>query len=122
MPVRSLNSSVIKWPDRSTVERALRVWSQIEAQKHKGLVRLGFFGSYAGEDWGVGSDLDLVAVVEESDMPFERRALDWDTNRLPVPVDLLVYTMREWRKMEKKGGRFMRTLEKEVVWVFQRQE
>jgi predicted nucleotidyltransferase len=112
---------VVKWPDRATVEKSLRKWVKGEAEKHPELVRLGFFGSYAGEKWGVGSDIDLVAVVEDSNLPFERRALGWDTNRLPVPADLLVYTIGEWRKMETERGRFIRTLEREVVWVFERQ-
>jgi predicted nucleotidyltransferase len=51
---------------------------------------LGYFGSYARGDWGVGSDLDIVAVVATTDVPFDRRALHWDLSTLPVPVDLLV--------------------------------
>lgn len=40
-------------------------------------------------DAGVGSDLDLEAVVEQSALPFERRAVEWDLQSLPVPGDLL---------------------------------
>jgi uncharacterized protein len=67
----------------------------------------------------VGSDLDLVAIVDRSTEPFERRSLPWDLNPLPVPSELLVYTSTEWQLLLKKGGRFARTLEQETVWVYE---
>lgn len=83
--------------------------------------RIGFFGSYARGDWGVGSDLDLVIVVESSKECFERRAAQWDTTSLPVPVDLQVYTEEEWRNLDRKR-RFTKVLEEETVWVYQKFE
>ena len=118
MPVRSLISSVLKWPSHDAVDKAVRDWAIKEAQKHPELVQLGYFGSYARRDWGVGSDLDLVAVVKASSEPFERRNLSWDMSPLPVPADLLVYTEEEWNSLQKKGGRFASTLSQETVWVY----
>src|SRR5436309_7063503 len=99
MPVRSLRSSVLRWPDRREVERRAAEWAAQEAQRHPGLLRLGYFGSYARGDAGVGSDLDLIAVVESSSDPFERRSLDWDLSSLPVPAEILVYTRQEWERL-----------------------
>lgn len=79
---------------------------------------IGFFGSYARGDWGVGSDLDLIAVVAGSDQAFERRAVAFDLLSLPVPADLLVYTREEWERLQAGGGRFARTLSAEVVWIY----
>ncbi|GAB4445789.1 MAG: hypothetical protein Kow0031_28320 [Anaerolineae bacterium] len=79
--------------------------------------RLGYFGSYARGDWGVGSDLDLVAIVAESSVPFERRALAWDLSQLPVPAELMVYTEAEWQAMQASGSRFARMLVEEAVWL-----
>ena len=117
MPVRSLSSPVLKWPSREAVERAARDWACGEAPRHPDLVRLGYFGSYARGDAGVGSDLNLVAVVEHSDLPFERRALGWDLSALPVPAEILVYTDAEWDRLEQEDGRFARTLEREARWL-----
>jgi hypothetical protein len=122
MPVRSLNTSVLKWPDRSTVDRAVREWAQAEAKRHPELERLGYFGSYARGDWGVGSDVDLVAVVDRSSEPFERRCLSWDSTNLPVPAELLVYTADEWENLKQEGGSFIRMLGNEAVWVFLRSD
>ena len=122
MPVRSLTSSVLRWPDRNTVDQEVRKWATAEGKLHSGLLRLGYFGSYARGDWGVGSDLDLVAVVSESSDPFEKRNLSWNLQLLPVPAELLVYTEEEWRRLHREDGRFIRTLEKETVWVYQAEE
>ncbi len=94
MPVRSLNSSVFKWPDRGKVDRAVRDWASTMVKSRTGIIRLGYFGSYPRGDWSVGSDLDLVAIVDRASEPFERRSLTWDLNPLPVPAELLIYSLR----------------------------
>jgi uncharacterized protein len=118
MPVRSLHSSVFKWPDRNQVDLAARAWAERITGQQSGLLAIGYFGSYARGDWGVGSDLDLVAVVTDSAEPFERRSLLWDLNELPVPSTLLVYTVAEWKRMKQEGSRFVRTLGRETVWIY----
>jgi len=122
MPVRSLNSSVLRWPDANEVESAVREWARATANEHHLLILLGYFGSYARGDAGVGSDLDLVAIVESSPRPFERRALDWDLSPLPLPAEILVYTQEEWDRMQSEGSRFARTLAEETVWIWKRPE
>lgn len=120
MPVRSLNSSVIRWPDLQSVDQAVRDWVDQQVQHSTDILRVGYFGSYARGDWGVSSDLDVILIVKHSDQPFWRRALKWDVLHLPVPVDLLVYTQEEWQNLIKQGGRFPHTVEKEAIWIFQR--
>ena len=115
MPVRSLNSSVLKWPDAQTVDRAVRRWAEYINQNRKDVLRIGYFGSYARGDWGVGSDLDLIVIVQHSDLPFERRNVSWDITALPVPVDLLIYTQAEWHELRQR--RFYSTVMREAIWV-----
>jgi len=121
MPVRYLSSSTIKWPDLSAVRESIDRWAREEVPKHSDLLRLGYFGSYARGDWGVGSDLDLIAIVTESSEAFERRNVSWSLTALPVPADLLIYTDDEWKSLEGKGGLFARTLSRETVWVYVRE-
>jgi uncharacterized protein len=118
MPVRSLNSSVLRWPDRGRVDRAVRAWAEDAVMRHGRVLKLGYFGSYARGDWGVGSDLDLVAILETDPEPFERRSLKWDLNQLPVQAQLLVYTAAEWGALKSQGSRFFNVLNSETVWVF----
>ena len=73
----------------------LEAWTEAAVSQHPELLRLGYFGSFARGDWGMGSDLEVVAggVVDSCDGPVsERRSADWDLGKLPVPADLLVYT------------------------------
>jgi predicted nucleotidyltransferase len=99
------------------VDQAVRSWSAEQIQKRPELVCLGYFGSYARGDWGVGSDLDLIAVVDETSEPFERRATDWDLNGLPVPAEIIVYSIPEWEDLIKKDTKFSRMLKSEVIWT-----
>ena len=120
MPVRSLTSSVLVWPDRGAVEAALRRWAAEAARRRPELLRVGYFGSYARGDWGVGSDLDIVLVVARDELAFTRRGAAWDLTLLPVSADVLVYTHEEWRGLDP-ASRFARTLAREVVWVWVRE-
>ena len=121
MPVRSLNSSVLKWPSRKTVDRAVRSWTAEQVQQRPEIVRLGYFGSYARGDWGVGSDLDLIVVVNETSESFERRSINWDLNGLPVSAEIIVYSLPEWEDISKKDTKFARMLKNEAVWTFSKQ-
>jgi predicted nucleotidyltransferase len=120
MPVKSLNSSVLKWPSQKTVDRSVRSWTAEQVKERSEIIRLGYFGSYARGDWGVGSDLDLIAVVNETSEPFERRSLSWDLNSLPVPAEIIVYSLTEWENLEKKDTKFARMLKSEAIWTFRK--
>jgi len=117
MPVRPLTSSLLKWPDAASVLGAARAWARAERGRRPDLVRLGVFGSYARGDAGVGSDIDLVAIVRQAAEPFVRRAAAWDITSLPVPAEILVYTEAEWRALRARGGRFADMLATTTVWL-----
>ncbi|OGG54065.1 MAG: hypothetical protein A3F84_17490 [Candidatus Handelsmanbacteria bacterium RIFCSPLOWO2_12_FULL_64_10] len=117
MPVRSLSSSVLKWPDAQTVGREVRHWAEKAAASRRDVRQIGYFGSYARGDWGVGSDLDVIVVLEHSEQPFERRGAEWDTTGLPVPADVLVYTQKEWEGLSAQRL-FQRSIVRETIWVY----
>lgn len=118
MPVRSLNSAVLKWPSKDAVHSAAKAWATRTAKANAGVLRIGYFGSYATDDWGVGSDLDIVVILESSELPFETRSTKFPTSSIPVPCDVLVYTRDEWTRLAKEGTRFARTVEAEAVWLY----
>jgi len=119
MPVRSLSSPVLRWPDARTVTDAARHWAAGAARACPDVARIGCFGSYVRGDWGVGSDLDIVVVLDRSDVPFERRAVEWDTTPLPVPADVLVYTSAEWRALCREPNG-LPSFAPDVAWVYER--
>ncbi|HXH22458.1 MAG TPA: nucleotidyltransferase domain-containing protein [Dehalococcoidia bacterium] len=112
-----MSSSVLRWPDAPTVAAALRRWAERAAAERPELRRVGYAGSYARGDWGVGSDLDVVLVVEDARLPFWRRPVEWDLTGLPVPADVLVYTEAEWRALDP-ARLIARVLAREVTWVW----
>lgn len=119
MPVRSLNLPVFRWPDADSIDQSIRGWVDSIIDVQLGVNCIGYFGSYARGDWGVGSDLDIIVILKQSALPFEQRGMDWDTLSLPVPCDLIIYTLEEWEELQKKDTRFYRMLRDEVVWIYQ---
>lgn len=117
MPVRLLSSSVLRWPDAQAVKRAVSQWVDKVVKTRKDVLSIGYFGSYARGDWGVGSDLDLIIIVKDSQHPFMRRASEWDITELPVPADVLVYTEEEWQGLLRQG-QFSKRIMQEIVWVY----
>lgn len=100
MPIRSLNSSVFKWPGREEVLAAARLWAAEVARTDPGLTRIFCVGSYARGDWGVGSDLDVIVVTETAEgMSLVDRRRRYEAVDMPVPVDIWVCTPVEWAAM-----------------------
>lgn len=118
MPVRSLNSSIMRWPSRQQVHAAMSKWvEQLDKTTASQVLSAGYFGSYARNAAGVGSDLDIVIIVTESHLPFERRYNIWDFSKIPVPVEAQVYTVDEWRQLPARQPRFYKTLVEETCWI-----
>jgi len=99
---------------------AARSWASAAGRARGDLLRLGCFGSVTGDRWGVGSDLDLVAVVAAAARPFAERGREWDLTQLPVPAEILVYTATEWEQVVARGDRFADVMSREVVWLWER--
>ncbi len=119
MPMRSLHSCVLKWPDDTAVLADLQRWIELVARPDQNILRVGYIGSYARGNWGVGSDLDVVLVLGECRDPWERRSARYDLTALSVPVDLLIYTQVEWERISgsESTSRFGRELSL-AKWVF----
>ena len=118
MPVRSLNSSILKWPEKQEVHETARDWAEELGTKDSSILAIGYFGSYARGDWGVGSDLDIIVILKNADKTFAQKPLEWDLTRLPVPAEALVYTQAEWESLMEEKRRFAQSLAGETVWLY----
>lgn len=63
---------------------------------------------------------DWACFAAYSQKPFLSRATDFNTSRLPVPSDLLVYTQDEWEAMERSGR--CKGRRAKVRWLYERGE
>jgi len=113
---------VFVWSGRDEVDGAARAWATGVARRVPHLLRLGYFGSYARGDHGVGSDLDLGAIVATSDRALVDRGCERDLTTLPVPGEILVYTGAEWETLQATGGHMARALAQETVWMVTRHD
>jgi len=107
----------MRWPNRQQVHEAFDRWVEQLAATTPTLVAAGYFGSYARGDFGVGSDLDIIIILTESDLAFERRSNIWDLNSIHVPVEAHVYTSDEWQQLASQQTRFYKTLVEETYWL-----
>ena len=115
MPVRSLTFAVFKWPNREEVLSAARGWATALHQEDPAVELVGCVGSYARDDWGVGSDVDVIVVVRDSNLsPVERHAR-YAPGELPVPADLWVYTRTEWEGLSSRSPQLWQRLQREML-------
>ncbi|MBA2667962.1 MAG: nucleotidyltransferase domain-containing protein [Trueperaceae bacterium] len=115
MPVTSSRSSIKRWPSAEQVLGAATVWAKEFAAANDGVVAVGYFGSYAVGEAGVGSDLDLI-VIRRDDAPVPD-LLGADVAALPVPTDILHYTEGEFSAMLERGGKMARVARHETAWL-----
>ena len=88
------------------------------------LYRVLLFGSHARDTAGPDSDLDLIVVVDSDDLPkgFTERAAYYltisralrDIQR-KIPIDLLVYTKKEFENFVTQRSGFSRQVLSEAV-------
>ena len=86
------------------IDQATR-WAKAQQHQNPDLLAVGMFGSYGRGDAGVGSDLDLVLILEACELPIWERLRRWDTGSLPLACDLLVYSREEWRSLPQWNPR-----------------
>jgi predicted nucleotidyltransferase len=120
MPVRSLNSAVIKWPEPESVLKKAREWATELGAHDENIIRIYCFGSLAKKTWGVGSDCDLLIEVHKTGVPFVNRMLGYDQPNVGVPVEMLVYTTAELTSLSQKKAKFARELEKHAIVLYEK--
>ena len=78
---------------------------------------MGVFGSYGRGTAGVGSDLDLLLILQRCDEPIWNRLRRWHTGSLPLACDLLVYSLEEWRSLPQWIPKLAEALLNDTRWL-----
>lgn len=119
MPNASSSSAKVRYLDRDQATFALRELSASLAARVP-MERVILFGSLARGDHSARSDADLLVVVPESPLPFMERAAPFLVHfaDAPVPVDVLVWTSKEWQARLDRRDRFAARITSEglVLW------
>ena len=115
MPVRSLNSAVLRWPSRDEVLPPARRWAASLRRSDPTVEAVLCVGSYARGDWGVGSDLDIIIVTSDIALSCAERRARYEPEGIPVPADLWVYTRSEWNALPTYAPHLWQRLQREKV-------
>lgn len=118
MPSRSLRSVRHDAAPRQRVVEAARQWAQGLVRDRPEVVRVGYFGSYARDDYVPGSDLDVLIELSGSDQnDWRDRVAEYRPSGLRVPVDVFAYTTAELDDMRRTRPDFLKTIMAEIVWL-----
>ena len=117
MPVRSLTQSVLRWPLPEQVMQQVQTWANDQRQACPDLQRVGMYGSYGRGTASVGSDLDLLLVVDGAEGAQHQRLLHWPLERLPLSCDALVLTPAELAELLAGDSRMAAELKRDLRWL-----
>jgi predicted nucleotidyltransferase len=85
------------------------------------VLRVLLFGSFARNDYGTRSDLDLLVVLGRSDKSYGERILDYLRYATDYPTDIFPYTQNEIDARLDEGDPFLRRAIQEAVLLRKRE-
>ncbi len=91
---RSLGSVTVFSLNRGIIEKAIDRFVA-ELSKKGEVLKVVLFGSWARSEASVGSDVDFLVVLRESDMSFLDRIAHYTPNKFPIDADVFPYTLEE---------------------------
>lgn len=111
---QSFGSVTVFSLDRSQVDTALQALGKTLRQREE-VLAVVCFGSWARGEAGVGSDVDVLVVLRESDQPFLEGIDQYRPETFPVDLDLFPYTLAEIRQGQPLARTALQT--GTVLWV-----
>ena len=102
-PIQSISSPSVKlfWLNLDEVKDRLTRAAHTLAKTHPEIGEVWLFGSLARGQAVPGSDADLLLVLEECDLPFLERGVQYQPEFCGVGIDLFAYTRTELEQMER---------------------
>jgi len=88
------------------------------ARRREEITRVVLFGSYARDDYGPGSDLDLLFILDHSDKSDRERIGDYLDLDLDLPFEVIALTQQEIDDRIAAGDPFLKTILSEGIQVF----
>ncbi len=111
---RSYGSVTVFSLDRAQVEAALQTLVETLRRREE-VLAVVCFGSWARNEAGVGSDVDLLVVLRASEQPFLERIDAYLPATFPVDLNLFPYTLDEIRNGQPLARTALQT--GRVLWT-----
>jgi predicted nucleotidyltransferase len=103
--------------DKDKVLGQLREYAKKLKRTDPDVEWIGYFGSYATDTFGPGSDVDLLIILGRSPKRLLDRMPDYVPDNVSVGCDVFPYTSGEIEKMKQQGNPWIRHVLSEVVWL-----
>lgn len=91
---RSYSSVSVYSLDETCIWEAVTVLTQALAKRPE-VLAVVLFGSLAKGRMAVGSDVDLLVILSDSDQAFLERLANYQPDSFPVDIDVFPYTLAE---------------------------
>jgi len=118
MPKSSSDTVKVFFADKDRVLRAARRAVADLARRRPEIERVLLFGSYARDDYGPHSDLDLLIVLNHADKLPRDRIDDYLDLDLPYPFDVFPFARREIEDRLAEGDAFLKTALDQGIQIF----
>lgn len=107
-----------RFVDRDEVLALCRSVARRIAAERTGVQEVVLFGSFARNDYGPRSDLDLLIVLERSEASFSERVLDFLRFAPPYPTDIFPYTRVEVESRLAQNDPFLSRAFREGILLY----
>lgn len=98
-----------------SVDKAVAVLSRLDEVR-----RISLFGSYAGGRRDLFTDLDILVLMDTAESFLDRLPRLYALLRLPVDLDLLCYTPREWKSLRDRP--FFKEIRRREVVLYEKKD
>jgi predicted nucleotidyltransferase len=110
----------IEYLDKPAIAKAIARLVEELSQKYPEIERISLFGSFARDEAVPGSDVDILIVLTDSDLPFKDRITKYMPSSFPVGIDVFPYTRSEMEAMLDQGNYFLKSAEEDSIVLFTR--
>jgi len=115
-----LSSAGPRFVDREEILVVARETARRIGAAHPQVLRVLLFGSFAREDYGTRSDLDLLVILKESAKPARDRIADFLQHASGYPTDIFPLTEAEIESRLEAGDPFLRRIMSEGTLLYSR--
>jgi uncharacterized protein len=106
--------------EKEKVWEALKELAADLERAHPEIVRALVFGSLVHDRAVPGSDVDILLVLDQTELRFLDRPAKYRPERFPVGLDVFAYTQEEMEQMLGEGNFFLKRALREGKTLFDR--
>jgi len=93
---KSLNSVKTFWLEQEKLIKEIHRIASRVGQENQNVLKIILFGSLAERRGMLGSDADIIIILQKDDIPFMDRIPEWSEKiKINFPVEIFPYTEKE---------------------------